>query len=142
MRKKVLMTWLMLLFGAILFLFWNNEWKYSLPTPVPVNYKPVGQGAPVDMVRKLAPKNGKPLFLHFFNPACPCSRFNIPHVQSLVKQYGGQINFAIVVISDKHYTEEDIQKKFDLKVPVLFDSSIAAACGVYSTPQAVIIDTG
>ena len=132
----------MLLLCGILFLFWTNEWKYSLPTPVPENYKPVGQGATIDIAKKLAPQNGKPLFLHFFNPACPCSRFNIPHVQSLVRQYGAQVNFAVVVISDKHYTEEEIQNKLDLKVPVLFDSAIAAACGVYSTPQAVLIDTG
>jgi hypothetical protein len=131
----------MLLLCGVLFLFWTNEWKYSLPTPVPENYKPVGQGTSIDIARKLAPQNGKPLFLHFFNPACPCSRFNIPHVQSLVKQYGDKINFAIVVISDRHYTEEAIQNKFDLKVPVYFDSTIAAAVGVYSTPQAVIIDT-
>jgi hypothetical protein len=142
MRKKIAISWLMLLLCGILFLFWTNEWKYSLPTPVPENYKPVGQGTTIEIAKKLAPQNGKSLFLHFFNPACPCSRFNIPHFQSLVKQYGERVNFAVVVISDKHYTEEEIQNKLHLKVPVLFDSSIAAACGVYSTPQAVLIDTG
>jgi hypothetical protein len=52
------------------------------------------------------------------------------------------MNFAIVVINqDTDYTVADIQDKFDLKIPVSFDSSIAAVCGVYSTPQAAIIDT-
>ena len=42
---------------------------------------------------------------------------------------------------DKSYTAEDIQDKFGLNIPILFDQSIAAACGVYSTPQAVLLDT-
>ena len=33
------------------------------------------------------------------------------------------------------------QEKYDLSIPVYFDSTIAAGCGVYSTPQAVIINT-
>jgi hypothetical protein len=34
----------------------------------------------------------------------------------------------------------DIRDKYDLKVQVTSDQSIAEACGVYSTPQAVILD--
>src|SRR6185436_5605312 len=103
-------------------------------------YHPAQPGDKVALKEKLQ-SSGKPLFIHFFNPACPCSRFNIPHVKSLVKKYRNQMTFAIVVMSrDKNYTEMDIQDKFDLTVPVLFDSSIAQVCGVYSTPQAVIID--
>lgn len=48
----------------------------------------------------------------------------------------------MVLSKDKEYTQEDIQDKFDLDIPVLFDSSIAAVCGVYSTPQAVLLDVG
>lgn len=44
-------------------------------------------------------------------------------------------------MSDKPLTAADVQKRFDLQVPVLFDTSLATTCGVYSTPQAVIIDT-
>ena len=43
---------------------------------------------------------------------------------------------------NKLYTAKEIQDKFDLTVPVLFDASIATSCGVYSTPQAVLLDTG
>jgi len=141
MRKKAIFLWLILLFAGIAVLFWGNEWKYSLPTPVPATYKVVSPGAKVNLASWWAPGGSKPIFLHFFNPHCPCSRFNIPHVKSLVKQYGQEINFAIVVMTDKNYTVKEIQDKFGLDVPVFFDSSMAAACGVYSTPQAVIIDT-
>lgn len=139
--KVILLLWLTVLFGAISYLFWKNEYKYSLPTPVPVNYKPVAIGEHVNLGNKLHLASDKPLFLHFFNPDCPCSKFNIPHIESLVKQYGDRVSFAIVVLSkDSKYTEQDIQDKFDLTIPVLFDQSIANSCGVFSTPQAVLLD--
>ena len=51
------------------------------------------------------------------------------------------MDFRIVVLSPKDkYTVEDIQEKFDLNLPISFDSSLAAKCGVISTPQAVILD--
>ncbi len=52
------------------------------------------------------------------------------------------INFKIVVINnEKSVTIEEIQKKFDAKIPVYFDQKIAKSCGVFSTPQAVLMDS-
>jgi hypothetical protein len=82
------------------------------------------------------------VFLHFFNPDCPCSRFNIPHFKTLIRKYGDKLSFAVVVINNRLYTEKQIQEKFDVDIPVSFDSTLAAACGVYSTPQAVLLDAG
>jgi thioredoxin-related protein len=141
MRKFLVTLWLVFLFSGIGVLFWYNELVYHLPTPVPENYKPVSQGKFIKLNGTLATDYGKPLFLHFFNPDCPCSRFNISNFKSLVKQYGRQVNFVIVVMNNKRYTANEIQDKFDLNVPVVFDASIAVACGVYSTPQAVLLDT-
>lgn len=142
MKIKIILTlWLTIIFGTISYLFWKSEYKYSLPTPIPVNYKPVAIGQHISLKGKLATASDKPLFLHFFNPDCPCSRFNIPHIEALVKKYGAKMKFAIVVIGkDASYTEQEIQDKFDLTIPVLFDKSIATSCGVFSTPQAVILD--
>jgi hypothetical protein len=142
MRKLLVGIWLMLLLSGMGALFWYNEWIYHLPTPVPENYKPVSQGKLIKLKGQSQTDHTKPLFLHFFNPDCPCSRFNISNFKSLVKQYGHQINFVIVVMNNKLYTAREIQDKFDLNVPVLFDASIATSCGVYSTPQAVLLDTG
>jgi thioredoxin-related protein len=98
-------------------------------------------GSHIDIGDKIISQKGKPLFIHFFNPDCPCSRFNIPHFKSLVKKYGDRFTFAVVVINKDHtYTDQEISDKYDLSVPVLSDQSIAALCGVYSTPQAVILD--
>jgi len=133
-------TWLSALLVGICMLFWYHEWVYSLPTPIPPDYKVIKLGQAVDLNDKSL-TGKKPLFLHFFNPDCPCSRFNIPHFRSLVRRYTDKVSFAIVVMSkDSTYTAEGIQKKFNLTIPVLFDKRIATSCGVYSTPQAVILD--
>jgi thiol-disulfide isomerase/thioredoxin len=134
-------AWLILLLSAVGALFWYNEWRYHLPTPVPPNYKPIANGQLIKLSGSLAADHSKPVFLHFFNPDCPCSRFNIPGFKSLVKQYAGQVNFVVVVMNNDRYSAKEIQDKFGLDVPVLFDPSLAAACGVYSTPQAVLLDT-
>jgi hypothetical protein len=141
MRKFLLMAWISLLLSFMAVLFWYADWKYSLPTPVPENYQPVATGSPILLCNQIRLPRGKIHFLHFFNPSCPCSRFNIPYFKGLARRYHGKADFAIVVLSNKNYTRQEIQDKFDLDVPVFFDSSIAKACGVYSTPQAVIIDS-
>ena len=140
MKKGFVIIWLLLLFSASGALFWYNDWVYQLPTPVPENYKPVSLGRVIKLNGSLNEYHNKPIFLHFFNPDCPCSRFNMAHFKSLVRQYGGQVNFVVVVMSPKAYTAQALQDKFDLSVPVLFDTSLAISCGVYSTPQAVLLD--
>jgi peroxiredoxin len=140
-KKIFFAIWLVTIFSATLFLFWQNEWKYKLPTPVPPNYHVVKPSDTVYSNYQSTLKGHKPLLLHFFNPACPCSRFNISHFKSLVKKYNGRINFALVVMSnDTTYTIKNIQDKFGLSIPVLFDKSLATICGVYSTPQAALIN--
>jgi thiol-disulfide isomerase/thioredoxin len=141
MRKGTVIIWLALLFAGIIALFWHNEWVYNLPTPVPANYKIVNRGVDIKLPAQLDSLNSKPLLLHFFNPNCPCSRFNIDHFRSLVKQYGNRVNFAMIVMSNKEHTVKEIHDKYGVNIPVLFDTTIATSCGVYSTPQAVIIDT-
>lgn len=140
MKKWIVIIWLMILLSAVGVLFWYNEWVYQLPTPVPKNYKAVSQGKFIKLSGPLNSYHSKPLFLHFFNPECPCSRFNIKTFRSLVKQYGSEVDFVVIVMSKKTFTVEAIQDKFNLNIPVLSDTTIATTCGVYSTPQAVLLD--
>lgn len=141
MRKWLTISCLSLIFSWIAVIFWYNEWRYSLPTPVPKQYHVVNTREYIDIKGKFNPRKNRPVFLHFFNPDCPCSRFNIPHFKSLVTEYADKISFAVVVMTkDKSYTAEKITEKYGLTVPVLFDTSLAGACGVYSTPQAVLLD--
>ena len=62
-------------------------------------------------------------------------------MRSLIKEYGISVNFKIVLVTAKDYSEKEIQDRFNLNIPVLRDTSLARICGVYSTPQAVIVDS-
>lgn len=144
-KNRLVAVWLIVLAVAIGIIFWQYQVKYSLPTPVPASYHDVQRGIVVQLpssAQMLQTSGRKPLFLHFFNPDCPCSRFNMPQFKALVQEYEDKVDFAIVIMSPKIFTPAEIQEKFDLPhpIPVLRDSAIAAACGVYSTPQAVLID--
>ncbi|MDR6763585.1 thiol-disulfide isomerase/thioredoxin [Flavobacterium sp. 2755] len=141
MKKKILLAlWFTLLLFSVGYLFWQNEFKYSLPTPIPKNYHAIAMGSKVDLSQCCAFDN-KPVFFHFFNPDCPCSRFNVPHVSDLIKKYGDKVNFKIVVLNKKKtFSIEEIQQKFGAAIPVYFDEGIAQKCGVISTPQAVLLD--
>jgi hypothetical protein len=142
MKKLLVSAWLLVLVSAVGALFWYNEYRYSLPTPVPTHYVSVKKGSSLRLTKSLSFKNNRPVFLHFFNPDCPCSRFNLQHVRSLFKQYEGQVNFAVVLVTSKKYTAAQIQQKFTLNVPVIANAGLATACGVYATPQAVILTAG
>ena len=142
-KFKIILTTLSL--GGILisigWIFWKTELVYSLPTPIPYKYKEISRGCKISVNESFSFIDNKPILIHFFNPECPCSRFNVPHVLKLIQRYGNKINFAMVVINNKSkYSENDIQKKYGIHIPISFDQSIAERCGVYSTPQAVLID--
>lgn len=133
----MVIIWLSCLALIIGVLFWRNELKYQLPTPVPLDYKQVSFGSFIDLPFAA---NKKPVFIHFFNPDCPCSRFNMKYFRALVRDYSDRINFMIVPMAEDGWTAEKIQKKFGLSIPVIKNAQIAEQCGVYSTPQAVILD--
>jgi thiol-disulfide isomerase/thioredoxin len=139
MKKWIAGIWLTVLMVTIAGFFWFNQLVYSMPTPVPNQYKNVATGTKIHTASNLHFATSKPVFLHFFNPECPCSKFNMAHFKKLVKDYGDSLNFAIVVMSDQPYTEKDIQERFGLNIPVVQDENLAKSCGVYSTPQAVLL---
>lgn len=121
--------------GLVGYIFWQQELKYTLPTPVPASYIPVFFEEEIHLpVMQTAP-----VFLHFFNPDCPCSRFNRKHVNELVFQFKDKIKFKVVIPS--YASIEEARGFFDDDIEIIVDTAgWAEACGVYSTPQAVIID--
>jgi thiol-disulfide isomerase/thioredoxin len=141
MKKLITVSVLVFLFNCIAFLFWHFEWQYNLPTPKPTNNKVVNIGDKIELSFNVSNLSNKPTFLHFFNPSCPCSKFNLPHFKALAKKYQESINFYIIISNNSTpYTASDLQKKLDVNIPIIIDSTIANNCGVYSTPQAVLIN--
>ncbi|MGH9425529.1 MAG: AhpC/TSA family protein [Terriglobia bacterium] len=151
--KKTLRVWLSLLSTVALLsltgtLFWYQDWQYSLPTPRPNGLMQPRVGERLSLppaLARLVERTRKPVALHFFNPDCPCSRFNLDHVRTLVQRYGSHVEFVAVLQGKNDGHPDTLLKAFrktHLEVLALPDlaGSIARACGVYSTPQAVVIN--
>lgn len=136
-RKGLAIVVLCLACIAIAFIFWKQELKYLQPTSVPANYVAVPVGKDVALPPALTP--GTSYFLHFYNPDCPCSRFNAKHIQSLIRSYHDSIRFVIVL--PQHASVAEAKDKFGEDMNYLSDTEdrIARSCGVYSTPQAAIV---
>lgn len=127
--------------AAIAWVFWDQDVRYSLPTPTPQGLEQPQLGTPVDLSTRLALPaawQGRPLLLHFYNPDCPCSRFNADHVADLLQRYRDQVVFCEVLEADRAHADED--SGLGLRQFVDADGSLAKALGVYSTPQAVLLD--
>lgn len=135
----IILSGILVLIGGV---FWYQEVQYLLPTPVPVGYKVIHPEELVRFDTVLIPQqHKKPKLLHFFNPECPCSRFNVKHFQTLSKDYNDQIDFYVIVDSEEKI--ESAKKLISSDVTIVVDSNkkLTNACGVYSTPQAAIIQT-
>lgn len=137
MKLRILITVLLLITCGTLvgYIFWQQELKYTLPTPVPGSYTPVFLKEHIQLPKA----SNAPVFLHFFNPDCPCSRFNRKHVNQLIFQYRDKINFKVII--PPYASMEEARNFFDEEIEIISDTEgWSEACGVYSTPQAVIID--
>ncbi len=126
--------------GVIVYLFWNQELQYNKPTPVPDNYEAVPFNTKID-VREfigIAEENHL-IFMHFFNSNCPCSKFNMKEFEQLSEHYKEKVKFYIVVENEEG---KEYVSKYGLSIPVIADEAgiLADICGVYSTPQAVMLD--
>jgi hypothetical protein len=142
MKKIALIVILSGILVSIGGIFWYQELQYLMPTPVPVGYKVIQPEELIQYDTALIPQqHKKPKLLHFFNPECPCSRFNLKHFKALNKDYNNEIDFYVVV--DNKEKIEPAKGLIDVDVTIVVDSNkkLANACGVYSTPQAAIIQT-
>lgn len=141
MKQLFIYTTTLLLFCGIFYNFWRTEWKYLTPTPIPKNYQEIQSGTKVSLDTSIFKPN-KPIFLHFFSPDCPCSKYNIEHFQQLVANNKDFVNFyAILFAEDTVGARNYFQEKYQLEIPIIIKNGnlIAQSCGVYSTPQAAII---
>ena len=139
-RKLIVFFTLVVTFGGVLALFYIQEVRYWLPTPVPDNYKVVQTGAIVDIPTI---QTGRKKFIHFYNPNCPCSKFNFSTYKSLIRDYHRDFDcYAVIQNTTKGMAETDLSylKKLGVKVIADQNKAIAVACGVYSTPQVVLLD--
>ncbi|MFY9343893.1 MAG: AhpC/TSA family protein [Planctomycetota bacterium] len=125
--------------------FWRYDLRYSLPTPRAPGLEQPAPGARIDLPPTVAAHAvpDRPLLLHFFNAQCPCSRFNLDHLQALVRDYRGRVTFVAVLQGDDAAAERPpALAGFDIAAVRDHDGGLARLCGVYSTPQAVLLTAG
>ncbi|MEM9341038.1 MAG: AhpC/TSA family protein [Bacteroidota bacterium] len=140
MRKLVTYTSLVVIFSLIAAFFYIQEIQYWTPTPLPKGFKPIAIGTKVDL--NLFRSSEKKL-IHFYNPNCPCSKFNTPSYKALLKQYRHDFDCYVVIqkaIKGLDNKEADFLKELNVKIVVDLDKRLANAYGVYSTPQIVLVD--
>ncbi|MEQ8471314.1 MAG: hypothetical protein RIC35_09010 [Marinoscillum sp.] len=140
LRKLTAAVFVFAVFLTIIGVFWYTEVQYLLPTPVPEGYQEVYINEKVFVGDTESARLDKPVFYHFFTTKCPCSRFNLTHFNSLKRNYADSIDFIVVIPE-----EDDISKArpyFEGETRIIRDvnQQFAIASGVYTTPQAVIID--
>jgi hypothetical protein len=137
-RVVVVSVTLLICIAGIIALFWQQELQYQVPTPLPSGYVDVPVGQIISLPATFRIRHA--YFLHFYNPDCPCSRFNVSHLRSLIGAFHDSISIVVVVPdADAH---EKARSEFGSAVNIVEDKDgkIAFSCGVYSTPQAAIID--
>lgn len=141
MRHLIVFGVLALCFSCMGFLFWHQEMKYALPTPIPNGYIAKLPEEVITLPSNHVFPDSQAIYLHFFNPDCPCSRFNLKHFQSLKRQFENDVKIYAVIpaYADFNYAKEMID---DASIHIIQDreDELANACGVYATPQAVIIN--
>jgi hypothetical protein len=126
--------------------FWLGDLRYSLPTPRPAGLAepPLGQAIALcdPLETAIGERGGEPCVLHFFNPACPCSRFNLDHLRRLIRDFGDDVTFVAILEGDDADALVEEFQSLDVAIPAVpdVDGRIAASLGVYATPQAVVLD--
>jgi hypothetical protein len=125
----------------VAFTFWKQDVRYSLPTPKPPRLQQKSLGAVVNFSELQSVQ--KPMLLHFFNPECPCSKFNVEHLRELVTAYQDSVQFVAVIQTEDSADAVRSFKDLELPIPYIVDANgrIADSCGIYSTPQALILDS-
>lgn len=143
LKKLLLILCLFVISFLIGAIFWQQEIKYQMPTPVPPDYSPIVIGEKINLSNEFLLSDSKPILIHFFNPDCPCSKFNLGEFNNILLKYKDRVDFYIIAKSDEFTEAAELKNKFAADVKILTDSDdvIANKCGVYATPQAVLIDT-
>jgi hypothetical protein len=141
-RRAVVVTAVSGAIAAMGAVYWERDLRYALPTPRPASLHQVPRGEVLTLpaaFARLELAADRPLLVHFYNPDCPCSRFNRDHVALLQRRYGDRVQF-VEVVEVGEPTSAAAPSGVDTPWLADPDGAIAAACGVYATPQALLLD--
>ena len=137
-----------ILFSVVVAIFWFEQFQFYRPVSLPENFQEVNVNDTIvlnNLLFNTKEKETRSVFIHFFDTSCKFSRINIEHIRLFTKKYKKSFSFYVVVSGEHDQNFIDTFKtKFQVPefVRLISDKSctVAKECGVYSTPQAVIIN--
>lgn len=140
MRYLLVVLFIASSLSALAYVYWQQELQYTQPTPKPEGLVQIAFNERVD-VSPWIPQNGKPIFLHFFSPECPCSKFNAQNFEQIYTRFKDAFDFYVVIPS--YSDPEEAAGFLPVDIPIIQDETtlLSATVGVYSTPQAVLIES-
>ncbi len=142
---------------GMLLAFWQVEGRYLRPASRPAGAADLApERLPLSPVAALETERGtlslrhpgSVLLLNFWNPACPCSRFNEAHVARIAQEFGGRGVRIVTVVECGLSAQETAdalaawRSREENVFAVTADPGgrIARAFGVWAAPAAVILN--
>lgn len=136
------------LLGVACAAFWRQDWRYSLPAQRPDGFTLTPIASPhAPLLRRLGlatDERAGPALLHFYNPDCPCSRFNLDHLAELWRRHSHEAQFLVVLEANPQGGDAlKAWRRQGIPIPAIVDEdgAVARELGVFATPQAVILDS-
>lgn len=146
----LILGWAVLTAGA----FWFYEFRFLMPIAPPADAATgpaIGEPAPDLKLRTidgasldLRAPGTRAVYLHFWNPDCPCSRFNEAKVRRLSAEYLPKgVRFVVLVEAPQGAKERAMSQAVrSLGLPMLWDDErqVAKAMGLFTSPAGCLID--
>lgn len=95
---------------------------------------------------KLSDYKGKPVVINFWATWCPPCKAELPYFEQMYKEYGGDVEFMMINLTDGQEETQDVVNTFiedaGYTFPVYFDTeySAAMAYSTYSIPVTVFVN--
>jgi hypothetical protein len=125
--------------------FWYFELADLRPFAVDDSGSPVAfDAAPLrSEVQRMARSGAPATLVHFWDPACPCSRFNVPHVRELVAAYRDQgVRFVAVVSPGAAADKKELAARAAALFGAEFEIAVAdgSLANIPASPAAMVVD--
>ncbi len=142
-RVTIVVTGAFVALVSAAWLFWDQDLRYRLPTPVPPGYTAPALGDTLILPAGFPRSDLRPVLIHFYNPRCPCSRFGLEHLKELELRFVNRLRIVAVIADlDSLAAARRHFERHGLTIPIWTDPAdrFAVQAGVYSTPQALLVD--